>query len=249
MNKTFDSRTYWKERLKKAGDSLRGVGHKGFNEKANSLMYRKVQQELEKVLKENKIDLKGKKVLDAGSGIGMFTKFYLSKGSKVTAVDISKDALEIIKRRYPTVSINCQSLEDLKYPKGQLYDVVHCFDVLYHITDDDKWEKSLDNLGKLSKNYVIIHNIQNYWGKILDSLFKREHIKVEKRNILIKNKLEKLGFVEKGYYPVHVLYVRPLIHLMVNLIPYPFYLLDKFLVSTLKLRGFESTSIRVFRRK
>lgn len=248
MNKKFNYKKYWQERLRSTGESLKGVGHKSYGEYANELMYKKTQIQLEKALRELKISLKEKTVLDAGAGIGVYTEFYLKRGARVTAVDISDRALQIIKKKYPNVETIHRSLSDINNISNK-FNIVHCFDVLYHITNEEDWEKTIDNFGKLSKKYIIIHNINNYWFKKFNFLFERKHIKVKNRNSVIEDKLGKLGFRKVGYYPTHILYVRPILHLLVKIIPYVFYSLDKFLILNLKLRGWESTGITVYEKE
>lgn len=247
MSQKFNYKDYWEKRLRETGESLKGVGHKSYGEFANELMYRKTQMQLERALAEQKVPLKDRTVLDAGSGIGIYTEFYFDRGAKVTAVDISDHALGIIKRKFPKAETKQSSLSDIENI-GKKFDIVHCFDVLYHITNEKDWEKAIDNLGKLSKGYIIIHNINTYWFKNFNFLFERKHIKVKNRNAVIEGKLEKLGFAKVGYYPTHILYVRPILHLLVKIMPYIFYSLDNFLISVLKLRGWESTGISIFKK-
>ena len=248
MDKKFDYRSYWQERLRHTGESLRGVGHRSYGEFANKLMYKKTQMQLQRVLLEHNMSLKKKEVLDAGSGIGKYTEFYLKNGAKVTAVDISDHALKIIKKKFPYVDTIRRSLSDLKIGNKK-FDIVHCFDVLYHITDEKDWNKTVDNLGKLSKKYIIIHNINNYWFKKFNFLFERKHIKVKNRNYLIEEKLGKQGFKKIGYYPTHILYVRPMLHALVKIMPFVFYSIDNFLISSLKVKGWESTGITIYEKR
>lgn len=248
MNKKFNYKDYWKKRLRETGESLKGVGHKSYGEFANELMYKKTQIQLEKALRELKINVNGKTVLDAGAGIGIYTEFYLTRGAKVKAVDISEHALRIIRKKFPRVETKCCSLSDT-VDINEKFDIVHCFDVLYHITSEQDWKKAIDNLGKLSKEYIFIHNINTYWFGTSNFLFERKHIKVKNRNSVIEDKLGKLGFEKVGYYPTHILYVRPILHLLVKIIPYVFYSLDNFLISSLKLKGWESTGITIYKKK
>lgn len=51
--------------------------------------------------------LKGKKVLDLGSGIGNDSKILVEQGICVHACDFSKEALEILRENLPAVSCTC----------------------------------------------------------------------------------------------------------------------------------------------
>lgn len=244
----FDYKDYWVKRLKTSGSDLRGVGHKRFSPAANKLMYLKAQEELAKALKVLRINIEGETVLDAGAGIGEYVNFYLQNGAKVFAVDISKDALNILKKRYPSVQIKQVGLENLDIIlKRKKFYLVHCFDVLYHIMDKDDLKKALQNLCKLSQRYVVIHDAPRYWGKGLDFLFRREHIDISKVSVV--KQMNKMGFKQIGYFPTHILYARPPFSLISGSVPYPMYFLDKFLIRAVGLKGFETNCIRVFEKK
>lgn len=248
MNKGFDYKSYWQSRLKNAGDSLRGVGHRRFSEYTNSLMYKKTEGELKRALEDLKINVKGKTVLDAGSGVGFYTKFYLDRGAKALAVDISKDALNILKKKYSKAEVKQVGLDNLEILEKKRFDLVHCFDVLYHIVDNDELDKAINNICSFSKRYIILHDAPTYWGKMVDFLFKRKHINI-RRSISIADKIKQKGFVEIGRYPTNIIFARPPITLIVNMFPYFFFLFDKFLIRNLHVKGIETNCIRIFEKK
>lgn len=242
MSNKFDEISYWENRLKKAGKSLKGVGHKGFSEYANSLMYRRTRETLNKVLDELDINLNNKKVLDAGSGIGVFIETYTSRGAKVTASDISKEALRIVKKNYPKVETKISSIDKLKF-KNKFY-IVHCFDVLYHITDGEAWLNSVKNLSELSSKYIFIHSYVQRWDNYLEP----KHVAVDRKNT-IKKILNKEGFKLIKTYPTHIFYVKTPVHLVSRYLPKLFYDFDSFLLNTLKIKGIETLQIEVYRKK
>lgn len=243
MKNTFDYQRYWVDRLKRANESLVGVGHKRFGTNANNLMYKKTEEVLEKVVKRLGIDLKNATVLDAGAGIGMFCGFYQKKGAKVTAIDISKDGLDILKKKYPDVQTKVVQLESSSGLGKQQFDIVHCFDVLYHITDDRMWKKTVENFAQSSKKYIIVHDKYPYFGH---SFFETGHVKVRKGEEM-KKILKKYGFKETGSFPTHLFYVRPILHLLIGIVPEPFYYLDRTLLY-LKASFLQTSYIRVFKK-
>ncbi len=243
MTKKFDYQRYWVDRLKKANQSLVGVGHKRFGTKANNLMYKKSEEVLQQIVQGLGIVLKNASVLDAGAGIGMFCDFYLKKGAKVTAIDISKDGLAILKKKFPEVQTKVIQLESSSGLGRQKFDIVHCFDVLYHITDDRMWRKTVENFAESSKKYIIVHDKYPYFGH---SFFETGHVKVRKREEMQKI-LKKYGFKETGNYPTHLFYVRPILHLLIGILPEPFYYLDKILLR-LRANFLQTSYIRVFKK-
>jgi len=244
----FDYQAYWIRRHKQEKMSLRSVGYLRFSDRTNALMYRKVQEILEKALHDRNINLKNKKVLDAGAGIGLYASFYLAHGAHLTSIDISSDALAILHQRFPEVIIHVSSLENLtKLGLGTFF-IVHCFDVLYHITDDRAYVKALDALCNATGNYLIVHDVpQSKQGRFL-KFFKKDHVKFTRDKFNLTDHIKNNGLVEVGYYPTHLLFTRFPLDIFVNLLPYPFYLLDKFLLSIIKIRGLETSCIRIFKR-
>ena len=83
-------------------------------------------------------NLKGKKVLNLGSGLGEEAVYLASQGAIVTAIDISNQMLEFTKklaRRYKVASkITCihMSAEELKF-KNESFDAVYGCNLLHHV--------------------------------------------------------------------------------------------------------------------
>ena len=72
--------------------------------------------------------IKGKKILDAGSGTGSLARVLARKGAKITAVDYSKEMLNFAIRRQERENLNiryhCFYLENLPKYINQKFDVV-----------------------------------------------------------------------------------------------------------------------------
>src|SRR6185295_9851013 len=58
------------------------------------------------------LDLKGKRVLDALCGSGQATDYLLQNGAHVTGLDISNEAMDSFKRRWPGCDAACTSILD-----------------------------------------------------------------------------------------------------------------------------------------
>ncbi|MFQ5851580.1 MAG: class I SAM-dependent methyltransferase [Candidatus Binatia bacterium] len=203
-------------------------------------MYSKVQEQLENVFRDLRIGVDGKKVLDAGAGSGVFTKFYVDHGARVTAVDISEDALRDIRKKCPSASLLCCDLKDLDYVKKESFDVVHCADVLYHITDDEAWRRTIANLARASKRFLILHDRYVRWRPVAGW----SHVKA-RRTAETRDESSKLGFVERGRYATHILYVRFPFVLLANVIPRILGKIDRFLASKGNSQDFASNHLVV----
>jgi SAM-dependent methyltransferase len=119
------------------------------SDELNRVFYACRQRAMKIALKECGVDLSGLRVLDAGCGNGKFSKTYQLAGAKVWGVDISPDAVS-----------RCESLGLGTFVVGSLnesaarfpepFDIIHCFDVLYHLTDEDEWQSTLAAFAALS---------------------------------------------------------------------------------------------------
>ncbi len=91
-----------------------------------------------------------RRVLDAGCGIGIFTEFWAQTApASLHACDLSREATEVTQGRCPAAQVTQSLLSRLPYADGA-FDTVHCFDVLYHITDDQDWRMAVSELCRVT---------------------------------------------------------------------------------------------------
>jgi len=107
-----------------------------------------LQREVESRLFESLdyYDGKPRRVLDVGCGTGYFTDWYLRHGASVTGLDITTASVDQLARRFPDAEFVLGDVSDT-VPDGP-FDVVNAFDVLYHITDPERWERAVRNLAR-----------------------------------------------------------------------------------------------------
>jgi ubiquinone/menaquinone biosynthesis C-methylase UbiE len=85
----------------------------------------------------------GKRVLDAGCGVGWGSKLLLEAGAaEVIGVDLSEDAIADCRTRVPNAQFVQGDLQNLPLP-DERFDVVVCFEALEHTADT---AKTLDEL-------------------------------------------------------------------------------------------------------
>jgi len=81
-----------------------------------------------------------KTALDVGAGTGNLTGKLLQMGYIVTAVDISAEMCEILKRKYATfvqskkLTVVCSPIEELDFEAGR-FDLITCYSVMHHLPD------------------------------------------------------------------------------------------------------------------
>ena len=140
---TYQPREFWDRRLSEHFD-LRGTGQPGLSEAYNRACYDLRREVLTHALRDQGFDPAGKRVLDVGCGTGFFTAYYLSRGATLTGLDIAPTSIERLRTRFPTARFELADVGDAAIEDR--YDLVNAFDVLYHITDDARWERAVRTL-------------------------------------------------------------------------------------------------------
>jgi SAM-dependent methyltransferase len=144
----FDSQEYWIARHQQFAGSHQATGLFGSSERANRVLYDLRRRALLASLMG--IDLTDARLLDAGCGLGDFSRFYSDRGARVYGCDVSPLAVEYC-RQHVAGTFECGRIIDVPalFP-GVCFDIVHCFDVLYHLTDDGEWQESLGVMNAVS---------------------------------------------------------------------------------------------------
>jgi len=179
--------------LQKIYLKLLGIPEIGFQ--IRSLFFKKI------ILNKIKIN-KIKKILDAGSGIGIYS-FWLSRtfpNAKITAGEIDKNKLEFSKKFAKESGIkNIEFMyRDIskETKKKADYDLIINIDVLEHIRDYKSVLKNFYN--QLTVNgYLYIHTPQLNQKRIFKSLEKwhhEDHVREGFDPEVLKNDLKELGF-------------------------------------------------------
>ncbi len=121
--------------------------------------------------KLNLAKYKNKKILDAGCGIGFWTRQYSKHNLNVTALDLSVESLKINKISLNLFNLNASlingNIEELPF-KSCSFDHIVCDGVIHHSPDTEKCIEEL-------------HRVLKKEGSLILSLYHR--------NILLKSKL------------------------------------------------------------
>jgi SAM-dependent methyltransferase len=141
---TYDPRSFWEDRLREHFD-LRGTGETGLSLEYNRACYTLRRETLDRVLADAHFDPRDRRVLDVGCGTGFFSAYYLSRGARLTGLDIAPVSIERLSRRHPEARFQLADVSEA--PIVERYDLVNAFDVLYHIVDDARWERAVRHLG------------------------------------------------------------------------------------------------------
>lgn len=90
------------------------------------------------------LDLKNKSVLEFGAGIGDHTYYYLIKGCNVTSTDAREELIETISNRFSNATKVLDVEKDIaKINNLEFHDIIHCYGLLYHISNPDSFLRTL----------------------------------------------------------------------------------------------------------
>lgn len=105
------------------------------------------------------LDLKGKRVLDVGCGVGHFSKWFIGQGAKVTGLDIRSENLRQAVDR-TMMEIIWQSIETIEpdeYPyEHRRFDIVFCYGLLYHLENP---LRALRHMAALCEGILLLETI------------------------------------------------------------------------------------------
>ncbi|MFM2360398.1 MAG: hypothetical protein RLY16_2391 [Bacteroidota bacterium] len=117
----------------------------------------------------DKEDLKGKNILEVGSGAGRFTQILLDDiGANVYSVDYSNAVEANFKNNGPNDRLNLfqASIYDMPFAKHQ-FDKVICIGVLQHTPDVQKSVQSLIQMLKPGGELVVdFYGVNGWWTKL-----------------------------------------------------------------------------------
>lgn len=142
-----EARSFWDDRHRAAGDLASG-GNIGYSTASNAMLYAVRAARLIECTAPWQGREDPLRVLDAGCGKGWFSRAMAGFGHRVDGIDSSVFAIEQCREAAgPMESYAVSELASWAPP--HLYDVVYCIDVLYHLLDDEEWERSVRHLCSL----------------------------------------------------------------------------------------------------
>ena len=114
---------------------------KAYLETNDTLYNRLKKQSLERFLRKNHFSVNGKTVADIGAGGGIWTRFWLNEGAKVTALDLRRPILEGNKMRNPEAEFIQGDAATVNL--GKKFDIIFSKDLIEHIPDDKAFLRNM----------------------------------------------------------------------------------------------------------
>lgn len=142
--------TYWENRLRKSFGT-EGVGYFGLGRQYNNWLYRVRNRVFKAVMKSVDVNLNDAEVLDIGSGTGFYIGCWKEFGVKrIVGTDITKVAVAELQKKYPSSEfIRFDIGDELGALEQRRFGIVSAFDVLFHIVDDARFAKAIQNINTL----------------------------------------------------------------------------------------------------
>ncbi len=126
----------------KAHPNLKGVGMFKATIEFNVYYYQLKRLSMDRLLRA--IRFQGGKVLDVGTGVGFWVRYFLERGCHVEGVDLVPEVVDSLKGQFPQAKFYLADVSRWVPPKK--YELVNAYDVLFHIVNDESWESALKNL-------------------------------------------------------------------------------------------------------
>jgi SAM-dependent methyltransferase len=147
---TFDPREYWEQRLEPF--DLAAVGYRDFGEAFNRWVYRVRRYVFRRVIRSLSSRWDDQRVLDVGSGTGVYVSEWLRAGASVTGSDLTCVAVNRLSNSFPDAAFIQWDISEEPPFVPDSYDAVSAFDVLFHIVDDSRYASAFANIASLLKN-------------------------------------------------------------------------------------------------
>ncbi len=142
--RVFSAQRYWERRHRSLRGSLRAVGHIQLDERDNAEQYEVKRRRITQMIHRHVGEPDGKRLLDAGCGVGVLTEAYVNLGFDVVGVDFSSSAIEQARKRGVKARFLVQPIEKLNLDGS--FDVISVVDALFHVVDEGCWVAALKAL-------------------------------------------------------------------------------------------------------
>lgn len=150
MSVNDELRDFWENRL--AADwTSSGVGYQALGRPFNTWMYRVRQEVFLREVTGLELDFTTAQILDVGSGTGFYVRCWQAAGAKsITGCDLTDAAVSRLRSRFPDVRfVRADISEGTSELEPASFDAVSAMDVLFHITDDDRYVQAIETIASL----------------------------------------------------------------------------------------------------
>lgn len=98
-------------------------------------------------------------VLEVGAGIGDHSNYYTDRNCQVTITEARTENLNHLRQRYPEQKVQLLDLESPAMDESLKFDIVHCYGLLYHMSNP---AEVLDFLSKHCKGLLLLETCVSF---------------------------------------------------------------------------------------
>lgn len=143
----FNPAAYWQTRLQ-VNPGLTGVGFTTLGQHYNEWQYRLRRRIFRRAVGRLGLDLRSARIVDVGSGTGFYIECWKELGAgRIAGIDLTEFAVSRLKSAFPDAEFR---RADIGEPGAFEYlgrpEVVSCFDVLFHVVDDQRFATAVRNI-------------------------------------------------------------------------------------------------------
>ena len=219
---TKELRTYWEDRtFENVYASLPAVGDITWGLELNKYWYQEQIDQLEKLEK----DWKDKKILDAGCGIGFFSRYFDAGGSKTIGIDFSNNMINIARQNAPNSDFVQGSLIHLPFD-DEIFDFIYTSSVFIHIVDDKEWEMAVSELKRCLKKegeLIFIQEFRDFYPKDNEIDYCRLRNEIQYQRVL------KMKKIYDGEFLFFIQHFGPYLRRIYKICIKSLYFLDRYL--------------------
>ena len=141
----YDARSYWRDRFRRYGQALRGVGDEGLSEEDNKKAYQEAATIFTNLCIQKGVNFNNVNVLEIGCGTGFYTQLLYDLGVKrYTGIDITDTLFNTLKDRFPQYTFIQKDVTREKIEGS--FDLIIMIDVIEHIVTESKFSFAMRNV-------------------------------------------------------------------------------------------------------
>jgi SAM-dependent methyltransferase len=148
---TYRPAEFWDDRLRQHFDMV-GVGYRRLGKPFNLALYRQRLVVLRRALGQFHIEPAGADLVELGPGTGFYIDYWQTRGLRsLLGLDIAAVAAERLAAQYPNYAFAQADITQSWPAPDASADIVTAFDVLFHITDDERFGAAIAEAGRVTR--------------------------------------------------------------------------------------------------
>jgi SAM-dependent methyltransferase len=147
----YDPASFWESRLRHHFDMI-GVGYSRLGRPFNLALYRQRLVVIGRTIRRFRIKVPGADVVELGPGTGFFIDYWKKLGiHSLVGLDITSVVTERLAEKYPEYRFAEADVSEHWPVPDASADIVTAFDVLFHITDDARFNAAIHEAGRVTR--------------------------------------------------------------------------------------------------